>query len=510
MCVKKGAIVLLTTACLILNGAAVQAAEGCAATYSSGAKLHIPALKLGDAFLDVVLAYSSQAPAGAQAGIWFKVETFASSKQSACIYSAELMLEYDPILLHVPLLHAGQHRFDVAFHYYPTTDGSIWFGFIEGGPTPHLAFVTSVKGTGNLSSWSEAGGQTGLAAGDAICRARAAAAGLADANAFVAWLSDDKNDAYCRAHLLSGRVEDNCGQSSMPAAAGPWVRTDGFPFADNLVDIIEESRIFAPAATDEFGRQHISTNYFTGTNYVGKLAGASPCSNWSSDAAARVASANTAFGAHNWTSGASGDCADQQALLCLQAQDGESIDPTTPYFGRIVFATSVKGTGDIGSWPAAGGKTGLAAGDAICQARASAAGLTNASNYKAWLSDSTTDAVDRLQHDGPWTRPDGVLVARNKSDLTDGLLLTTISQYENGAYIEPPMFYYAWTGTGPDGTAGSQTCNDWQDGSAASRGGNGRLFDASGWTGVIGPSCNSQYSLYCFDDSDPIVISVLE
>jgi hypothetical protein len=47
--------------------------------------------------------------------------------------------------------------------------------------------------------------------------------------------------------------------------------------------------------------------------------------------------------------------------------------PTTPYFGRIVFATSIKGTGDLGSWLESVGKPGLAAGDAMCRARASAA-----------------------------------------------------------------------------------------------------------------------------------------
>jgi len=43
------------------------------------------------------------------------------------------------------------------------------------------AFVTSASGTGNLNSWPDAGGLFGLAAGDAICRAQATAAGLPNA-----------------------------------------------------------------------------------------------------------------------------------------------------------------------------------------------------------------------------------------------------------------------------------------------------------------------------------------
>ena len=35
---------------------------------------------------------------------------------------------------------------------------------------------------------------------------------------------------------------------------------------------------------------------------------------------------------------------------------------------RVVFVTSVTGTGDLGSWPDAGGNIGVSAGDAICQA----------------------------------------------------------------------------------------------------------------------------------------------
>src|SRR5690348_6773919 len=45
-------------------------------------------------------------------------------------------------------------------------------------PNLRYAFVTSTSGSGNLQSWgTDAGGQVGLQAGDAICQARAAAGG---------------------------------------------------------------------------------------------------------------------------------------------------------------------------------------------------------------------------------------------------------------------------------------------------------------------------------------------
>ena len=38
------------------------------------------------------------------------------------------------------------------------------------GASPNVVFVTSVSGNGNLGSWADAGGKTGLAAGDAVAR----------------------------------------------------------------------------------------------------------------------------------------------------------------------------------------------------------------------------------------------------------------------------------------------------------------------------------------------------
>src|SRR5262249_20432303 len=57
---------------------------------------------------------------------------------------------------------------------------------------PLQAFTTSTTGTGDLHSWAEVAGTglSGLAAGDGICQARAAAARLANPEQYVVWLSD--------------------------------------------------------------------------------------------------------------------------------------------------------------------------------------------------------------------------------------------------------------------------------------------------------------------------------
>jgi hypothetical protein len=101
-------------------------------------------------------------------------------------------------------------------------------------------FVTSVSGTGNLHSWPDAGGQSGVAAGDAICQARAAAGGLSNPGLYVAWLSDGTTDAYCHLHNLTGTKAANCGQGTLPAAAGPWLRTDGKPWAGDVTPMVHD------------------------------------------------------------------------------------------------------------------------------------------------------------------------------------------------------------------------------------------------------------------------------
>src|SRR5690606_18797239 len=100
-------------------------------------------------------------------------------------------------------------------------------GYIGDGTTctrARLTFVTNSTGTGNLSTWALAGGNTGVAAADAVCNAEAAAAGLP--GTYVAWMSDATDDAYCRVHQLTGKKAANCGLGALPATAGPWVRTD--------------------------------------------------------------------------------------------------------------------------------------------------------------------------------------------------------------------------------------------------------------------------------------------
>jgi hypothetical protein len=156
-------------------------------------------------------------------------------------------------------------------------------GGSDAPPPPTLkAFVTSASGNGNLSTWPDAiaaGGATGLAAGDAVCQARATAAGLP--GTFKAWLSTTTVDAYCHVQGLTGTILTKCGQGTLPVAAGPWVRThDGFPFAPTIDKLVNNNEIYYPVSYDEHGTSMTNLYYYTGTNPNGKYNSA--CTDWTS------------------------------------------------------------------------------------------------------------------------------------------------------------------------------------------------------------------------------------
>jgi len=368
-----------------------------------------------------------------------------------------------------------------------------------------VAFATSVKGHGDLSEWPDAlmVGATGVEAGDAICQARALAVGLDNPQDFVAWLSDSNDDAYCRIHGLTGTKADNCGQIIFPADAGPWVRMDGFPFAAEITQMLAPNgRIFTPVLLDEFGQQGTQIYYWTCTSETGVLTTSFPsaCSDWSDSTSSDSAYAGrTTRTTRGWTRSDGNACSAFLRLLCLE---GGGAGPALPVFtidDRVAFLTSVMGHGDLSSWPDAGGATGIAAGDAICRARAAAASLDDPSSFKAWLSDSSTDAKDRFLNDGRWVRLDGVKIADNLADLTDGQLFTSINVMETGVYTNG--FDNVWTATGQDGTLIGGACNNWTDGSDSAQGRVGYSIDtAHGWTAWLDRDCDWPGRLYCFSD----------
>ena len=170
---------------------------------------------------------------------------------------------------------------------------------------------------------------------------------------------------------------------------------------------------------------------------------------------------------------------------------------------KTVFTTSTLYNGDLKT--AGGGATGVEGADNICNELARAAGLPG--TYTAWLSDSFTDARDRVTQSGvPYRDVTGTIVADDFTDLTDCsnplCLQGAIYRDEFGrdAGVWTTGSRTVWTNTATDGSKGVNSCNDWS--SVGSVGTWGLIDQRSGpgWTAWNQAACTGEIHLYCFQD----------
>lgn len=387
------------------------------------------------------------------------------------------------------------------------------FALLAASPAPAVhrrAWVTSVTGTGNLASWPEAGGQTGLAAGDAICRARATAGGHPNPGTYRAWLSDGATDAYCHVRGLTGKKANGCSGGT-PDPAGPWYRFNGnTPMTAGLDRLTgPEREIYRAVLYDDLTHpvdDGAASRIWTATHDTGVwIPGGFDCAGWTSSAASDFASfGNSLETAQTWTYASSAACNQSLRLLCVEpgASDLPVVRWAVP--GSLVFVTRAAGSGDLSSWPEAGGASGLVAGDAICRNVAATAHLPAPESFVAWLSDSATDARDRLTSDGPFRRIDGVTIANSKADLLDASNAASIHQFEDGSYLVSEEGGKAFTGTLADGTADPvDTCADWSSAASTEAGRRGLAAGTSNgyWTARSAHLCNWPLHLYCFSNA---------
>lgn len=364
-------------------------------------------------------------------------------------------------------------------------------------PTQRVAFVTSTTYNANLG---------GLAGADALCQARATAGSLANPTAFRAWLSTATTDAYCHVQGLTGKQADNCGQATLPAGAGPWVRVDGFPFAGRIDEMVAPTnRVLAPPDLDELGAVILwYEGYWSNTEYSGAVYPAETgCENWTTDSAVLSAASGTVSNSSaSWTTGTS-SCDFLLRLLCLESGPAPPLPPHHSG-GALAFVTSQMGNGDLSSWPQAGGQTGLAAGDAICRSLATSARLPAPDSFVALLSDGVTDAIDRLTLDGPWVRIDGVRIAATKADLTDQLLEAPLNVTQQGAYLTN---WVVRSGSFSTGLSTGNDCADWTSSLGAVTANGGRA-NSSGpnWINIGTAGCDFQSSrIYCFSNVAAVI-----
>jgi hypothetical protein len=387
-------------------------------------------------------------------------------------------------------------------------------GAMPGHAQDALAFLTSSTGTGNLGSWPDAAGATGASAGDAICRAHAQRAGLANTGTFVAWLSTSTDDAGCRIRGLGGRLVDNCGlpEGALPVA-GPWKRVDGTPFMDHIDAVIERGRLFRALELTEAGTRlaepaNISAFTATGPDgAVDTLNGVRTCADWTSSVAGDDVPVGSAHRTtEHWTARRAVSCGAQARLLCLDTSSAAPIRPRE--YGRPVFLSATWGSGDLSTWALAGGASGVEGADAVCRSEAQAAGLPLADTFKAWLSSSVHPAPGRFAWDGPWARLDGMRIADSIADLVDGDIRTSINLTAVSPLYQPG--FSVLSGTFADGSGAVGTCDDWTSDSfdVTKLAGRSNMVQSQ-WTwhdfppGFPSP-CSSAGRLYCFADSDQL------
>lgn len=168
---------------------------------------------------------------------------------------------------------------------------------------------------------------------------------------------------------------------------------------------------------------------------------------------------------------------------------------------RFAFVTAARRTPD--------GIGGLTGADSLCKQYANKANLQNWQSYTAWLSDSTTDARDRIYKGrGRYVRVDMKPIADSWEELFSGQLLAPLEIDEFGQKVNGA----AWTGTMPDGTAalGVDHCDDWTKYDNSKREGySGLTITADAWWTLnffpnpdpeVNPEhCSNQNHLYCFE-----------
>lgn len=142
-----------------------------------------------------------------------------------------------------------------------------------------------------------------------------------------------------------------------------------------------------------------------------------------------------------------------------------------------LFVTSQSYAGDLRD--AAQTPTGLAAGDKLCQEAAAAAGLSG--TFKAWLSDATTDAIDRVGNvpDGWYSvGPKAAKIADNKASLVaKGPSALIVDEHGK------PVTGCPWTGTHPDGMKATSGLNVGSDGTCTGWTASGVDFAVAGGIG---------------------------
>ena len=165
------------------------------------------------------------------------------------------------------------------------------------------------------------------------------------------------------------------------------------------------------------------------------------------------------------------------------------------------FTTEAQNYAFVSSTQFAASFGGVAGADAECQKLATDADLPG--TYVAWISDTTSDAIDRIPMTaGGWLRTDGRPFALSRAALLAGELLHPLRVTETGQ--DMPMTETVFTNTMETGVYGPiisniDACADWTsaDSSLHSVGLGASTSTKIAWTRSVSTGCANMARLYC-------------
>lgn len=214
-------------------------------------------------------------------------------------------------------------------------------------------------------------------------------------------------------------------------------------------------------------------------------------------------------------------------LACTAEQDLGST-PKTPTGGEDAgtssyatamrtFATSAAYSGNLVRFAKAKRLTGPEAADWLCSDAANTAGLGG--HWRAWISGSDADAVERVKEDGPWVSVDRTYVTfQNRSEIGSGANgLSRPVLLENGKPAEGAVsgFVDKWgkptaatldntvyTGSNAGGRSSGATCEDWTSEGEFNPNGTFSYLNSSVGSSELG--CAAPRSLLCLEQKAPV------
>ncbi len=372
-----------------------------------------------------------------------------------------------------------------------TVGGGVWVtGYPKGFAGYNVIFATSRLFTGALG---------GVASADAICRNLAADAGLDDPGSYFAHLSVARADGGLR----------------IPTADAGFIRPDGLPVAPSHTALLLGD-LWYPPSVDEYGSL-VSTSAsseertWTGDQSIG-LGRLSPvqggdCDRWSDAGSKGFGGMVTASSVH-WVDSnelaSVTPCTLQRHLYCVKTSGNCPAPAPLPATNRRWAVLSKPVAGTAASAACLGMTSSLDAGFAPLL------GWNSSSPLTAWAGSKPDGGSNAFPSEGPWFRPDGVLVAWYRSDLETNQLWAPIDMAwypagSGGVFAKLGKFDTGvWTGSTGVTYAPTQldnmVCGNW-NGGLLTQGAIGDARSRAQWFFILKVSCpaSADRPAYCFE-----------